>query len=262
MLWASCVILLTGAYPLWRAMRAVRGTSMTHAVWWGAAAWAAWVVLDLIALFAPGWVPEASYLALSLTSCVAVAVLGARRPHVGAWDFVVLALLAVLLLQLFERSGGLRESPVRILFLGATLAVGLVNYLPTRLGPAVLLLGVGCTVVFLRLTGSLETELTWVLPAIGISPWAGLLAASRPRPGASAFDRDWLAFRDAYGLVWSQRVREQFNRSVANNELPVQLGWRGAREIVDASTEAAMRATLHALLKRFGLEESATDEHR
>jgi hypothetical protein len=38
------------------------------------------------------------YLALCLTGCVGVAVLGARRPGVGAWDFVLLGLLAVLLL--------------------------------------------------------------------------------------------------------------------------------------------------------------------
>ena len=42
------------------------------------------------------------YTALSLTGCAGVAVLGARRPGVGPWNFVLLGLLAVMLLPLAE----------------------------------------------------------------------------------------------------------------------------------------------------------------
>ena len=45
---------------------------------------------------------DLGYLALCFTGCVGVAVLGARRPHVGAWHFVVLGLLGVMALPLVE----------------------------------------------------------------------------------------------------------------------------------------------------------------
>src|SRR2546423_30545 len=86
------------------------------------------------------------YLALCLTGCAGVAVLGARRPHVGAWNFVVLGLLAVMLLPLLETviAGAPSLDVLRVLFLSATLGVGMLNYLPTRLAPAAVLAAFGC----------------------------------------------------------------------------------------------------------------------
>ena len=43
----------------------------------------------------------------------------------------------------------------------------------------------------------------------------------------STLDREWLSFRDRYGVVWSQRSREQFNRAVANVGWPITLSWHG-----------------------------------
>ena len=53
---------------------------------WAGGAWAAWVATT----WAPG--PLATYLALCLSACAGVAVLGARRPGVTAWNFVVAGL--------------------------------------------------------------------------------------------------------------------------------------------------------------------------
>ena len=50
-----------------------------------------------------------------------MAVLGARRPGVTAWNFVVAGLLAVLLRPLFEGLGELRLGPAHLLFLGGAL---------------------------------------------------------------------------------------------------------------------------------------------
>ena len=85
-------------YPLWRAWRANRGTALAHAVGWAVAAWAAWLAAFLFG----GDGALGRYVALSLTGCAGVAVLGARRPHVGAWNFVVASLLAVLLLPVAQ----------------------------------------------------------------------------------------------------------------------------------------------------------------
>ena len=96
------------------------------------------------------------YLALCLTASAGVAVLGARRPGVGPWNFVLLGLLAVMLLPLAEgylAHGAWHLEGPRTLFLAATLAVIVLNYLPTRLGPAALLVGVGAAVHLLLLGG-------------------------------------------------------------------------------------------------------------
>src|SRR5262245_64483956 len=102
---ALVYLLLTGSgfYPVWRAWQANNRTSLNYAVLWAAVAWLAWSWL-----FAATWAGQDSaiktcrYLALSLTAGASMAVLGARRPGAGAWNFVLLGLLAVMLLPLAE----------------------------------------------------------------------------------------------------------------------------------------------------------------
>src|SRR5206468_2905954 len=102
------------------------------------------------------------------------------------------------------------------------LMVGLLNYLPTRLAPAALLLGLGCAGQMVILFGGripgLGSELLQGLSAmcLAASPWTAWVGLARPYPPRSEFDRMWLDFRNRYGLVWGQRVREQFNRSAIN----------------------------------------------
>ena len=55
-------------------------------------------------------------------------------------------LLAVMLLPLAEglAAGPLHLDGLRILFLGGTISVIVLNYVPTRIGPAAACLGFGC----------------------------------------------------------------------------------------------------------------------
>src|SRR6516165_5645752 len=97
------LVLMTGAWPLWRAWRANRQTSLLHAINWTIGAWAVWCwALGMTASSSEGAGSLARYLALCLTGCAGVAVLGARRPILGPWNFVLLSLLAVLLLPLAQ----------------------------------------------------------------------------------------------------------------------------------------------------------------
>src|SRR4051812_20358790 len=123
------LVYCTGSYPLWLAWRTNRRTSLRYAVYWALAAWLAWGVMifsDELGL--SNATSAIRYLALCLTGCVGVAVLGARWPGVEAWNLVVAGLLAVLLLPLAEGfltgtvvpTGG-----VRLFFLGVTVAVGI-----------------------------------------------------------------------------------------------------------------------------------------
>jgi hypothetical protein len=264
MAWLAWLILASDVVPFWRAWRANQRTSLLHAVHWAMLAWAAWTAALLIPLWwpaAPAVLPR--YLAVALTGCAVVAVLGARRPGVGAWNFVIAGLLAVLLLPLAEGMGRLRlDWPAQVLLVG-TVLVGLLNYLPTRLAPAALLLAAGWAVEFLDLsTAEGEPSVLGHSLALGrlllaLGPWLGLaLLTWTPQP-AGEFDRLWVDFRDRFGLVWGQRLREQFNRAAANAGWPVVLRWRGLRLLpgtppLGPATQEEIVAALRALLKRFG----------
>src|SRR5262249_42119040 len=92
-----CLYFLAGSYPLSLAWRANRRTSLLHTLVWASAAWAGWGLTLLAVLFEPGFLPLVRHAALALTACAGIAVLGARRPGMAAWNFVVLGLLVVFL---------------------------------------------------------------------------------------------------------------------------------------------------------------------
>jgi hypothetical protein len=267
---ACLLVWLTGLFPLWRAWQANRHTSLVQAVCWAIASWAAWGLAIAKAASGPSLATTAScYLALSLTGCAAIAVLGARRPGAQAWNFVVVALLAVDLLPLAETmvTGGVLQLNVfRLTCLAGTLAVGAFNYLPTRLAPAALALLLGCTLelwaVLLSARADQDSgpllEAGWL--ALVFTPWIGYASIRGGKPASSAFDRLWLDFRNRFGFVWGQRLREQFNRSAANARWPVVLRWQGLRLLpgtppLEMPVQKLMLITLRALLKRFGPEE-------
>src|SRR5437870_10972643 len=112
MLWLTCAVMLTAAFPLVRAWGASRRSTLLQAVYWAWAAWAGWLLTFVAA--ALGDIEESAlgrHLALSLTACAGVAVLGARRPGVTAWNFVVCGLLAVLLLPVAQSLGAPQLAP-------------------------------------------------------------------------------------------------------------------------------------------------------
>jgi hypothetical protein len=266
-------ILLTAAYPLWRAWQANRRTSLVQAVHWAIIAWAGWGVAFAMANRASFSAAVAgSYLALGLTGCAAIAVLGARRPGVGAWNFVVVALLAVDVLPLARAmfaGNAVELDTVHLICVAATVVVGVLNYLPTRLAPAaLLLLAGGGLVLYALLDGSRSErrrervlEIGWL--AVACVPWVAYGSIRSREPPAAEFDRLWLDYRDRFGLVWSQRLREQFNRSAVHAGWPAVLRWPGLRllpgaSLPDAETQQEIVNTLRALMKRFKREEDNT----
>jgi hypothetical protein len=257
------LVFLSGAYPIWRAWLANRNTSLLHAVTWAGAAWVAWggTILVGVATWASSDTEPGSYVALCLTGCAGVAVLGARRPGVGAWNFVLLGLLAVMLLPLAERLLAKAASVdlLRVIFLAGTLAVVVLNYLPTCLAAAALVLGAGCALELLRLAGQVEVDPLFGWWLLALVPWVGLAGWRLRAANLAEFDAVWLDFRDRFGFLWGQRVREQFNRSAANANWRVILRWQGLRllpgsALPDPRTQDAIVAALRALLKRFGAE--------
>jgi hypothetical protein len=86
-------------------------------------------------------------------------------------------------------------------------------------------------------------------------PWIGWMCVLATGKPVSQFDRLWLAFRDRFGLFWSQRVREQFNQAARNAAWPVKLSWRGlvltGAERPAPADEEKILQTLRAVLQRF-----------
>lgn len=240
------LILLSGFYPLWRAWQAAAGSTLRHPLAWAGCAWAAWCL-------AGGFdVAGLHYLALCLTACAGVAVLNARRPYERAWHFVVAGLLVLLLRPLWERPGEWHLDGLYLAVLAVGLLVALGNYLPTRLGPAALLLGGWCGLDLARMTGTLPSEgsFTWLI--LAAVPWLGLLLARRWER-YTAFDAEWRTFRDRFGFVWAQRLREQFNRAAVHAGWDLRLGWTGLHGPGDA--EQAL-GVLRSALRRFETVES------
>src|SRR5581483_6960992 len=222
------------------------------------------------ALFSSDTLPSAAdawrYIALSLTGCAAVAVLGARRPGVAAWNFVVLALLAVNLLPLVDgvlRGQGVQIDAFHKTCVAVAIAVGVLNYLPTRLGPAMALLAFGLA---LGLTGFMlpsesKQQVSIDFWAVACAPWLGYATLRTPTGRLSEFDKTWRTFRDRFGMVWGLRLREQFNRAAAHAGWQLVLTWRGLRALgkleqqPQPEKDGDALTTLQALMKRFGTEE-------
>jgi hypothetical protein len=244
------IAMATAVVPLGAAWWHNSGKTLRHAISWAILAWAAW----LAATIWPGILT--SYAALSLTGCAGIAVLGARRPGVAAWDFIVASLLIVLWLAWAEgllAGVELKLGTFRLNFLGTLLAVTLINYLPTRMRWGVILLAGGVAVEFWQLwTGELQVNRNHLL-LVAASPWVASLGWEILPPGANAFDQNWKRFRDRYGVVWGQRLREQFNRAAANAKWNCHLHWRGL-EHSRSEPSAEWYDTLVALQKRFGTD--------
>ncbi len=254
--WVAAVILASAAVPLGWAWWANRRTSLAHALSWAALAYMTWgaaamayVVWGAAALTGERLV--LGYLALCLTNCAGVAVLGARRPGVVAWNFVVAGLLIVQLLPLAEGFGALHLTWPPLLFLAGTLAVCVLNYLPTRLGPAALLVGLFCGTELWSLMAPPGPPIRWGWLTLPVPPWLALVLIKARAAPASEIDRTWLRFRDSFGALWAERTREQFNRAAANAGLAGRLGWRGLRG-APAAEHGQLLDILRAVLKRFG----------
>ena len=175
---------------------------------------------------------------------------------------MVLGLFAVMTLPLWETLflGTPSIDGLRICFLAATIAVGILNYLPTRhwFTALVMLIPVAIEIKALWLSDRLvilsEHRLAdvWVL----MIPWGALIEGMRRREARSPFDEVWLEFRDRWGLVWSQRVREQFNHAAEHAGWPVRLHWqglviRGQGAVVTSADREKIEETLRAVLQRF-----------
>lgn len=227
----SSGILLSALWPWLRSWRWVRRTSLQQAwLWLGLGGMAA--LTASLAVLGDWPLQPVRHAVLVLLAAFPLAVLGARRPGVTAWNFVVVGWLAAACLPHVQQSWQGPDwhlEPAWLLFLAGLLGMGVTNYLPTRFGLAAVLLGavLGWNLWNLRLGAATDPawDLALLQTGLGMAAW---LAWFQPRPVSSdPVTELWLTIRDAYGLAWSVRIQEQVQAAGRHDGLPGQLTWFG-----------------------------------
>ncbi len=275
----SCLVVAASFLPLVIAWKRASGLALRGAVPWAFLA-ATLGIAAQVACF--GSAPETgrpsaghwAYLSSLATLATLISVLGARKPGGGAWSILMGLLMLVFLIPWLEGSGlaagsggldRLRLDPPWAIFFVLLALAGVTNYLPTRYGPAAILVGLSLLAEMLALLPDVlaprPRAFVWsigpMLSALGAL--AALILSLGPRPERTRFDALWLWFRDGWGVVWALRVRERFQRAAESSGWPVHLSWNGL--LSEAGTQAsdvpeeALR-TLSVLLKRFADPES------
>ncbi|MBX7103894.1 MAG: hypothetical protein K1X57_07425 [Gemmataceae bacterium] len=236
--WA--LLVASAAIPLGRAWVLNRGWTVRHALAWAWAAWTGWIVLAIT----PG--RESAWLALTLTSAAGIAVLGARRPIIGMWHFLVASLLVVLWLGFAEGlldGSGLKLGAFRLTFVAVLLCVGFGNYVMTRWGVIVMtMIAPALTALFLQAKAGIVVP--WPAGLVSLGLWAAMVW---PSPKHRS---EWQRFRDRYGAVWALRLREQFQAAAFHRGWPVTLSWRGLQSTSD-TVDPAWESAVEVLMKRF-----------
>ncbi len=284
--WLEALALLALAYSLLgllAAWRKLRGTTLWWAWIWCLPAVAAWGAVELGRLL---YSPDPSallpwrYLAGVLSLAPGVSLLGARRPHHRAWQWVVVSLLGVLLLplghwalgaggRLFGLHGAWRG------FLGLLLLLQWLHYGLTRHAAAALLVVMAqgawlAPVLLPQLWKSpflpdppAEMSLACVAVALAVGWVQGaksrreVTAASAGEPaGVVATGRLLQEFRNWFGDFWFQRLRWQVMLAAQRTGWPVWITPTAAVSVEPTEApvpgwEQAFRTCVEQFLRRF-----------
>jgi hypothetical protein len=264
----------------------------------GAAACGAWLVRGSTAVPAAGWAvlaavaltaemgcrawggltdPAASTSArlatLALACCPTMALLGAKRPQHGVWQYIVGSLAVVLAMPALAAAVMRPGVPPDVHILGRgllaiLLAVGWMNFAGTRHGVAAALVTVGLGILarpVLPFSGAvagesvaLEQAGCWVA-AVGAAVAAAQSAflpvrAATAGPLAARIERPFLALRETLGAAWALRIAERFNDLAAQRGWPCRLSFGGLDVGGDPRDDAWHRDALRAfgaLARRF-----------
>ncbi|TWT31918.1 hypothetical protein [Blastopirellula retiformator] len=271
---------VVGTLLLASRRRALDGTTLVAPWWWVMIAWLAvtgvetWIGLAVSAGYPVPYRDALRFTAGMTLFCPLLAQLGAKRPQNVAWQWVVVALWAVLMMPIGEllalgRGGELVQlGGARSWLLFVLIVAGLLNNGPTRFCMTAILLamaqtlllakhlpgiGVGfaaggaCLAILLLLTGIF----------LAVLDWPPKSPTTRPE------DRVWLDFRDSFGAFWALRVAERINASASRYQWGLWLTWNGFSQVefvgvageVNEEVNSALRVSLRSLLRRFVSDE-------
>jgi hypothetical protein len=249
------LIVLIPVLGIAAAIRSARGTTLVAPLAW---ALLAYVFTGGVATFLPvshadwsKWI----FIASTSTLCPAVALFGAKRPQNRAWQWIVVAFWFVLSLPalqslLLHRGESLEIHTIWKWFIAVLIVAGCVNHLPTRYGWAAMAIAAGQIQLFWK-------HLPWTPSPVMVGHSAGLallllgfilayLAQRIRQRELSEFqgwNRTWLDFRDAFGVVWALRVIERVNTMPAAMEAAMRLNWGGFFELIPGAGHASCTTT-------------------
>jgi hypothetical protein len=273
--WFTLGILLCLFLLLFRGLIRLSGTTLTAACLWALGSTLSLAVAVYLANSSGneqlGGRSALRFAAVVTTLCPLMAVLGAKRPQDRGWQWVVASLWLVLVWPAGQavllRSGSLDLFIAWKLFLAGLIALGPLNYLPTRFWLASMLVALGQTVLMSEYLGPVPAEATrWLLPvgvgclflAAAIVTWqrhAATPPAGDPEGTLATHSRQWKKFRDAYGAFWALRILARINQTAELSNWPMRLAWTGfdisedERPTADQQTE--IDEAMSTLLRRF-----------
>lgn len=247
---AAAFAALAAAAGAWLA----RGSTAVPAAAWGVAA-AAVLALEMGWRAAGGLVDPAAaaavrLVAAALSVCPAMALLGAKRPQHGVWQFIVATLAVVLTLPAVAatlvRPGTFPD--VHVLgrgFLLVLVAVGWLNFAATRHGAAATLVAAGQVAlvrdfmpfasagegnsVVIDMVGCLLVGLGALVAAVqsAVASVRRGFAARDRHPLTARIDPPYLALRETLGAAWTLRIAERFDTIAAVRGWPCRLRFGG-----------------------------------
>jgi hypothetical protein len=238
----ACLTGMAATIVCLRASWRMRRTTLAAPCTWAAAALA--FVTCAIGLAAirtsPTWLAHFDYLAGIFTLAPFVSLLGAKRPQDRAWQLIVAALLGLLAFQDFRSwllDPTVEPSPHTAWrwLITALVVMQALNYLATRHAAAACLVCAGqclllqTSLVFLGEVSRGLIPLGTML--VGAAVFAAVYVEMRRPVINDAYQRQWLDFRDRYGVLWGLRVKERVNATAQQQNSRLRLGWRGFRAV-------------------------------
>ncbi len=225
--------------------RQLRETTLLGAWWWALGATMGLAAVEIAAILGVSQVAASveslRFLTGAMTFAPLMSVLGAKRPQHRAWHFVVLSMWGVVALPAIENlvlhpEQSLTLPGVRSLFLMGLIMVGVINWLPTPLGPAAVLFGAGQVLWFAPYTPFLLNAAPDCSNAYASACWVSATAVARvievitQRMRKPGYNRLWRDFRDRFGVLWGVRVLERINAATISNRWAIRLTWAGFRQ--------------------------------
>lgn len=278
---AGAVCLLVTAGFLLRALKRLRGTTLTTAAWWGLTGTMIAVIAQTVELMndtaRSGWIDLTWYLSAVVLLCPGIAVLGARRPNAAVWAFFILVPLVLVMMwpalastRVLKAGVPLELEEPALIGFAIVLVMATGNYFGTRYTLPAILYAAGLVLIVAPMSATVPDmfpgrELARLQASVSLCCAAGL-ATSRARPwngpDVYRFDRLWIDFVDTFGMVWAKRVMDRVNESARHEKWTKHLDWLGFAPNGEAATseenhrtEERIEHTLRWLLKRFVSEE-------
>lgn len=263
----------------------LRGTTLAAPAAWGF--WTGVTIFGVEGSLAMGFVGPLwdslwRYAAAAGTFCPLMGVLGAKRPQDRGWHWVVLSLWVILLVPAMQAVAARAGQPLELagawrLLLASLIAMGVLNYLPTRYAVAAVLFAIGQMLLLWpymlaehanadgrgRVAG-LAVLLAAAVTAFVVASRRAIAGSGAESLAAASLDERWFAFRDGWGAFWGLRGMQRVNQTAELSGWPVRLEWwNGFTPIADGATAGAKGAaldpqtlahiqqTLDSLLRRF-----------